>query len=803
MKKLFTIVLIVLTGYSFLQGATLNVPSGYSTIQAAVTASNPGDIINIASGTIVLTEQVSVNKANLTIQGQGSGSTILQVSKFSGTNYGFLVTASGVTIRELQIQKTDKTGENDIVGVQGSNFTFQNNIVQGQFVVPDGDVSRALEVSGGLTGILIDGNKLFNLRQPGYLNPSTITISNNLVYGTKGWVIAGANVTFTGNQWATGAQAKNYWDIAILVGTNALYYPNLITLSNANFGAMIEDGRLDPAPRSHNITFVNASSSGDGSPLNPFQTIAAAIAATVAGGTVNVSAGIYNEHNININNALTLNGANKDVPSGSRGSESRIQDILPGTGSALINTLSDGITINGFELTAPMANNAIYCGENGPSNLNIKFNYFHDITTSRGSGTGYAINYRVNAPSTTNVNISDNIFNEVFNTTSLKGSAAIWLGQSTANGTVSNLTIERNTISNVKSGTGQDASGIYIGVAWGTGTGKVQSPVIGNNTITDIQGGVAYAIQLSGKTPGAVVSNNIVNNIINLSSPSTAAFGVAIPSTNTGSATISVNNNSFTNVLYGIVNGTVNTVDATYNWWGDASGPYDPKTTPNTPNYNNPLGLGSAVTPYVAYNPWYNDASLPVELSSFTSVINGRNVQLSWGTKTEKNSNKFDVEKMNTAIGSSWVNVGSVKAAVLSNSPKQYSFTDKNLQAGKYQYRLKMIDNDGSFEYSKIVETEVATPKNFELSQNYPNPFNPSTRIDYQVPVDAKVILEVYNIAGQKVSELVNQEQSAGYYTVDFGSSKLSSGVYIYRIVASDKATGNNFSSIKKMMLLK
>jgi hypothetical protein len=797
MKNLFIIAVFVLMGYSFIQATTtLTVPSPYATIQAAVTASNPGDIINIASGTMVLAGQVSVNKSNLTIQGQGSGSTILQVS---GAGYSFLVTATDVTIRDLQILKTDKTGQN-IVGDQGNNFTFQNNIVQGQFVLPDGDVSRALEISPGYTGISISGNTFANLRQPAYLNPgSIITISNNLVYGTKGWVVDNANVIFTANQWATGSQTKNYWDIAILTGTNASYYTDLIALSSANNGAVIEDQRT--TPRMHNITFVNASSSGDGSPLNPFQTIAAAIAATVAGGTVNVSAGIYNEYNININNALTLNGANKDVPSGSRGPESRIQDI-PGTGSALINTLSDGITINGFELTAPMANSAIYCGNNGPSNLNIKFNYFHDITTTRGSGTGYAINYRVNDPSTTNVNISDNIFNEVFNTSSAKGSAAIWLGQSTANGTVSNLTIERNTISNVKSGTGQDASGIYIGVAWGIGTGKVQSPVIGNNTITDIKGGVAYAIQLSGKTPGAVVSNNIVNNIINLLSPSTAAFGVAIPSTNTGSATISVNNNSFTNVLYGIVNGTANTVDATYNWWGDATGPLDPKTLPSTPNYNNPSGLGSAVTPYVAYNPW-NNAPLPVELSSFTSIINGRNVQLIWETKTEKNSDKFVIEKMNSAVGSSWVNVGFVKAAVLSNSPKQYSFTDKNLQAGKYQYRLKMIDNDGSFEYSKIVETEVASPKNFELSQNYPNPFNPSTKINYQLPVDAKVLMEVYNIAGQKVIELVNQEQSAGYYTVDFGASKLSSGVYIYRIVASDKATGKNFFSIKKMMLLK
>jgi uncharacterized protein (TIGR02145 family) len=192
---------------------------------------------------------------------------------------------------------------------------------------------------------------------------------------------------------------------------------------------------------------------------------------------------------------------------------------------------------------------------------------------------------------------------------------------------------------------------------------------------------------------------------------------------------------------------------------------------------------------------------LPVELNLFTGVADGRTIQLKWSTQTEKNSDKFVIER--EASGANWSSIGSVKASVLSNSPKQYSYTDKNLQSGKYQYRLKMIDNDGTFEYSKVIETEVAMPKVFAISQNYPNPFNPSTKIDYQVPVDAKVLMEVYNIAGQKVVELVNQEQSAGYYTVDFGASKLSSGVYIYRLSASDKATGNNFSSIKKMMLLK
>jgi len=98
-------------------------------------------------------------------------------------------------------------------------------------------------------------------------------------------------------------------------------------------------------------------------------------------------------------------------------------------------------------------------------------------------------------------------------------------------------------------------------------------------------------------------------------------------------------------------------------------------------------------------------------------------------------------------------------------------------------------------------------PVQFTLEQNFPNPFNPSTKIDYQIPIDSKVIMEVYNIAGQKVVELVNQDQAAGYYSIVFNSSSLtkniSSGIYFYRMTAIDKATGNNFSVIKKMILLK
>jgi hypothetical protein len=210
--------------------------------------------------------------------------------------------------------------------------------------------------------------------------------------------------------------------------------------------------------------------------------------------------------------------------------------------------------------------------------------------------------------------------------------------------------------------------------------------------------------------------------------------------------------------------------------------------------------------PLGTYTNTLANPTLPVELTSFLSNVNGRQINLNWETKTEVNFNKFEIERSLVSTKEAtvtWASVGNVQASGTSSAPKKYSYTEKNLQAGKYQYRLKMIDNDGSFKYSSVQSAEVAMPKDFAVSQNYPNPFNPTTTIVYQVPVDAKVIMEVYNIAGQKVSELVNQDMSAGYYTANFSSSNLASGVYIYRVVAVDKASGNNFSSIKKMMLLK
>ena len=233
----------------------------------------------------------------------------------------------------------------------------------------------------------------------------------------------------------------------------------------------------------------------------------------------------------------------------------------------------------------------------------------------------------------------------------------------------------------------------------------------------------------------------------------------------------------------------------------------DPQTMINPDSLASPISLSSGIFMYISLaDSIGGENPLPVELSSFTSNVNGRDVNLNWETKTEVNSNKFVIDRalVNTKDATvTWATVGTIRASGSSNSPKQYSFTDKNLQTGKYQYRLNMIDNDGSFQYSKIVETEVALPKNFDLSQNYPNPFNPSTKINYSLPFDSKITLEVYSISGERIAQLVNENQVAGFYSVNFINKNVSSGVYFYRIIAVDKATGNQFSSIKKMMLLK
>ena len=134
-------------------------------------------------------------------------------------------------------------------------------------------------------------------------------------------------------------------------------------------------------------------------------------------------------------------------------------------------------------------------------------------------------------------------------------------------------------------------------------------------------------------------------------------------------------------------------------------------------------------------------------------------------------------------------NAGNTMVGTLGQPIIGVSQNSSNVGYMGYWYSLRI--------YVGIEDTDELLPKKFELFHNYPNPFNPVTKIKYAIPQPAHVRLEIYNVLGQRISTLVNENKSPGFYTVDFDASSLASGFYIYRILAND------FHAVKKMLVTK
>ncbi len=190
----------------------------------------------------------------------------------------------------------------------------------------------------------------------------------------------------------------------------------------------------------------------------------------------------------------------------------------------------------------------------------------------------------------------------------------------------------------------------------------------------------------------------------------------------------------------------------------------------------------------------WNDP-LPVELTSFTASVTGSDVKLLWETATELNNSGFSVERKSD--GSDYEQVGFIPGFGTTSEPKSYSYYDQNLQSNHYTYRLKQIDFDGTFEYSSEVDVDVITVNEFSLDQNYPNPFNPSTNITFSLATDSKVSLKVFDVTGQEVASLLNQNMTAGAHNYVFDAADFNSGVYFYTLQAG------SFLETKKMILMK
>jgi len=195
------------------------------------------------------------------------------------------------------------------------------------------------------------------------------------------------------------------------------------------------------------------------------------------------------------------------------------------------------------------------------------------------------------------------------------------------------------------------------------------------------------------------------------------------------------------------------------------------------------------------------------------TILTGDRVRLDWTTLSENSNQGFTVERSpNNPNTFNPVPNGFVPGYGTSTISHSYSFIDSTVGSGIWYYRLKLVSLSGTYFYSTAVPATTvtgvkgsATPRQFALYQSYPNPFNPSTMIRYDVARLSQVTLKVYNMLGQEVVTLVNEEKSPGNYQVVLNAgANMASGVYFYRLEATAITDpSKTFTSVKKMLLVK
>lgn len=194
---------------------------------------------------------------------------------------------------------------------------------------------------------------------------------------------------------------------------------------------------------------------------------------------------------------------------------------------------------------------------------------------------------------------------------------------------------------------------------------------------------------------------------------------------------------------------------------------------------------------------YYDTTYIPVKLISFEGRTQHNKIILTWQTASELNNKGFEIEK--SFDKENWFTLGFVEGGGTTTNLNYYSFTDNEIPSEIQYYRLKQLDFNGSFEYSKVIEVNSdLTITSYQLFQNYPNPFNSLTIINYQVPVKSQINISIYDIKGEKILELVNEEKEKGLYKTALENVKLPSGIYFVRMI-----TSTGYSAVIKITQIK
>ena len=234
-----------------------------------------------------------------------------------------------------------------------------------------------------------------------------------------------------------------------------------------------------------------------------------------------------------------------------------------------------------------------------------------------------------------------------------------------------------------------------------------------------------------------------------------------------------------------------------------------------------PNGLPNTVILHIDYSPSnqmmragthgrgvfeaFIDLTIPVELSSFTAEVGRNSVTLNWITETETNNLGFEVERK--FKNQEWQTIGFIEGNGTTTEPQTYIFNDDFSllpYEGTVLYRLKQIDYDGTFDYTRQTAVEVSLiPDEISISQNYPNPFNPTTTIEYTLPSESRVKILIYNSIGEVIENLLSETRNAGTHKVVWNGDKFPSGVYFYSFEVTEASGNSNYHEMKKLLLVK
>ncbi len=488
-------------------------------------------------------------------------------------------------------------------------------------------------------------------------------------------------------------------------------------------------------------------------------------------------------------------------------------------GTALRPVRRDGLAPwggGGIANKFSFVNNEIYCGTRGVATIylvdsEIIGNSINVMPTTAGNTNNYTHGIYITGH-IGNLIIRENYIN-ILEKSNVAGTYVIGIAFAGNGSTPTDIINIENNMINV--GAADETGSTYgIGLRSTQNMGNLKvyynTIVINDNASTLVSYGIGNHTNGTGPVDVDLMSNIIINN--HSGNTGSSAIGL-IPAT---SVLASNYNDLFSNqnlvnfqgTLYAdlaswqVTTQDVNSVSKSVNFvsatdlhlTGASNGDTDLAGTPIAGITTDIDGdTRSATFPYMGADE--APIPIPVELIAFSASYTNGMVMLKWTTATETNNQGFEIQRKSFG---EYETLGFVNGSGTTTQPQSYNFTDNNVGNGVYNYRLKQMDFDGTYSYSNVIEVDVTTPLQFELSQNYPNPFNPATMINYQIAAPVNVNLIIYNTLGEEVAVLINNQfTDAGQHSVRFDGSNLASGTYIYRLTAGD------FVQTKKMMLTK